>query len=120
MRRADPHWIPLQGVLARPAARVRDGAVAGLRFCRRDCPGDLLCGQLYRAGDAVFHHLSRADRGHDRVGGDPAGGTVELRAMLEGYWTRTLESLKARLDAENTSDGGESQSDEFGNKRPKT
>src|SRR6266542_1926650 len=29
---------------------------------------------------------------------DRAGGTAELRAMLEGYWTHTLESLKARLD----------------------
>jgi hypothetical protein len=34
---------------------------------------------------------------------DRVGGTTELRAMLEGYWTHTLESLKARLDAENTS-----------------
>jgi len=29
---------------------------------------------------------------------DRAGGTAELRAMLEGYWTHTLESLKARLE----------------------
>jgi hypothetical protein len=25
-------------------------------------------------------------------------GTAELRARLEGYWTRTLDSLKARLE----------------------
>jgi hypothetical protein len=28
----------------------------------------------------------------------PSGGTPELRARLEGYWTRTLDSLKARLE----------------------
>jgi hypothetical protein len=27
--------------------------------------------------------------------------------MLEGYWTHTLESLKVRLDAENTSNDDE-------------
>ena len=31
-------------------------------------------------------------------GSDRPGGTAELRARLEGYWTRTLDSLKARLD----------------------
>ena len=31
-------------------------------------------------------------------GSDGPGGTAELRARLEGYWTRTLESLKARLE----------------------
>jgi hypothetical protein len=31
-------------------------------------------------------------------GSDRPCGTAELRARLEGYWTRTLESLKARLE----------------------
>ena len=31
-------------------------------------------------------------------GSDRPGGTTELRARLEGYWTRTLESLKAHLE----------------------
>ena len=35
-------------------------------------------------------------------GSDRAGGTAELRAMLDGNWTRTLDSLKACFDAENT------------------
>jgi hypothetical protein len=39
---------------------------------------------------------------------DRLGGATELRAMLEGYWTHTLQSLKARLDAENTSNDDES------------
>jgi len=38
---------------------------------------------------------------------DRAGGTTELRAMLEGYWTHTLESLKTSLDAEHTSNDNE-------------
>jgi predicted RNA polymerase sigma factor len=38
---------------------------------------------------------------------DRAVGTTELRVMLEGYWTHTLESLKVRLDAENTSNDDE-------------
>jgi hypothetical protein len=42
-------------------------------------------------------------------GSDRAGGTAELRAMLEGYWTRTLESLKARLDAESITNDDESE-----------
>ena len=31
-------------------------------------------------------------------GSDRPGGTAELRARLEGYWTRTLDTLKARLE----------------------
>jgi hypothetical protein len=31
-------------------------------------------------------------------GSDRPGGTPELRARLECYWTRTLDSLKARLE----------------------
>jgi hypothetical protein len=31
-------------------------------------------------------------------GSDRPCGTAELRARLEGYWTRTLDSLKARLE----------------------
>jgi hypothetical protein len=36
--------------------------------------------------------------------GDPAAGTAEWRAMLEGYWTRTLDSLKVRLEADTHND----------------
>src|SRR5437667_11065639 len=32
-------------------------------------------------------------------GGDRPGGTAELRARLEAYWTSTLESLKTRLES---------------------
>jgi hypothetical protein len=43
-------------------------------------------------------------------GSDRPGGTAELRVRLEGYWTHTLESLKARL--ENAPEEGDSDCDE--------
>ena len=48
---------------------------------------------LNRKRAALDETLAMTDFGSDR----PCG-TAELRARLEGYWTRTLESLKARLE----------------------
>ena len=48
---------------------------------------------LNRKRAALGESLAMTDFWSDR----PCGA-AELRARLEGYWTRTLESLKARLE----------------------
>jgi hypothetical protein len=62
-------------------------------------------GTLFAAqtGDAL------KPQGDFKFGGTTRPITPEhrVRAMLDGYWTRTLESLKTRLDPENISNDDE-------------